>query len=45
MKNPSDENHQDLKTARHDLLREKRWAKREWQYLFTEKRQASRSKN
>jgi hypothetical protein len=29
MKNPSDENHQELKKARYDLLREERRAKRE----------------
>jgi hypothetical protein len=44
MKNPSVEDHQDLKIARHELFREKRRAKRKWQYFFTEKCQMSHLK-
>jgi hypothetical protein len=44
MKNPSAENHQNLKIARHELLREKRRAKRKWQYFFAERCQTSHLK-
>jgi hypothetical protein len=34
MKNPSETNHQNLKTARQNLLREKERAQRHWQFTF-----------
>jgi hypothetical protein len=37
LKHPSTENHQALKEARHTLLREKRKAKRQWQYEYASK--------
>ena len=37
MKHPSTENHQALKQARHALLREKRKAKRQWQFEYANK--------
>ena len=37
MKQPNEGNHQKLKDARHNLLREKRRAKRQWQLTFIEK--------
>ncbi len=41
MKKPSEEITQILRTTQHSLLREKRRAKREWQYIYAEKCQAA----
>ncbi len=37
VKQPSEENHQKLKEARHQLLKEKRKAKRQWQFAYAKK--------
>jgi hypothetical protein len=37
VKQPSEENYQELKEARHQLLREKRKAKRHWQFAAAQK--------
>jgi hypothetical protein len=37
VKQPSEENHKKLKGARHHLLKEKRKAKRQWQFAYAEK--------
>ncbi len=44
MKNPSTENQQILKTTRRELLKEKRRAKRKWQYEYAEKCQTAHLK-